>query len=114
MSRPALSTSLQAGALIRAVQAQGGFAAVLARGDPDAGALLIVAREKGPISGLYERVLDPARGYCWAATGPQDFENTEEIESYLRRRRERDPDLWLIELDIADAPRFIAELDARG
>jgi hypothetical protein len=32
-----------------------------------------------------------------------------DIAAYWRRRRERDPDLWVIELDIAEAERFAAE-----
>jgi len=30
-------------------------------------------------------------------------------ESYWQRRRARDPDLWVIELDIASPERFAAE-----
>jgi hypothetical protein len=31
------------------------------------------------------------------------------IDDYWRRRRAGDPDLWVIELDIADGERFAAE-----
>ena len=29
--------------------------------------------------------------------------------AYLDRRKNADPDLWIVELDIADAPRLVAE-----
>ncbi|MBN9940404.1 DUF1491 family protein, partial [Listeria monocytogenes] len=33
---------------------------------------------------------------------------------YWRRRRDRDPDLWVVELDIPSAERFAAETIASG
>ncbi|HWV11973.1 MAG TPA: DUF1491 family protein, partial [Sphingobium sp.] len=36
-------------------------------------------------------------------------EGTDSLNQYLARRRRSDPDLWVIELDIADAERFAAE-----
>ena len=31
------------------------------------------------------------------------------VDSYWRRRRDRDPDLWVIELDSPAAERFVAD-----
>ena len=39
----------------------------------------------------------------------QDNENKREFYDYLTRRTARDPDIWLVEVDIADAERFVAE-----
>ena len=36
------------------------------------------------------------------------------VTDYRRRRRSRDPDLWVIELDIAGAERFAAETLTSG
>lgn len=33
-----------------------------------------------------------------------------EFQEYLKRRQDRDPDLWIIELDIADGERLIASV----
>ncbi|WP_333929024.1 DUF1491 family protein [Sphingomonas sp. LR55] len=33
----------------------------------------------------------------------------EDLDGYWRRRRARDPDLWVVEVDIAAAERFAAE-----
>ena len=93
--------------LIRAVQAAGGFAAVLNKGEREAGTILVVLAEKGGNARLFERVPDAQGGRIWTATRAQDTENPFEFGEYLDRRGARDPDLWIIELDIADGERFI-------
>jgi hypothetical protein len=45
-----------------------------------------------------------AGGYEWREAAAGDA-----IESWTERARRRDPDLWIIELDIPDAARFVAE-----
>jgi hypothetical protein len=109
-----LTTALLANAIIRHTSASGGNAMVLAKGDDTAGSIILVACEKGRLTGLFERVLDPAGAYQWATVGPQDVDEEAESQQYLARRRKNDPDLWLIELDIAGVARFIAGLDAFG
>lgn len=96
-------------ALMRRVQAAGGFATVIAKGEETAGAILILCSERGEPKALLERTVDLDGGYRWTPCGPQDVESSESRDSYIQRRRDRDPDLWLIELDIADAERFAAE-----
>lgn len=96
-------------ALIRRVQTAGGFAVVLARGDEMAGAILLVCRDRGDAGQLLERTVDLDGSYRWTPCGPQDVESGASREGYIQRRRDSDPDLWLIELDIADAERFAAE-----
>lgn len=101
-------------ALIRLAQSYGGFAAVVAKGDPTAGQLVLIILQKGQFSGLFERQLGPDYRYSWQACGPQDVENTQEITAYTDRRRASDPDLWVIELDVPVATQLIAELSAIG
>jgi len=106
---PRLTSRLTVDALRRRVQAAGGFATVLARGDDMAGAILMLCTNRGEVQALLERTIDRDGHYCWTRCGPQDVESDSERDSYIGRRRSRDPDLWLIELDIADAERFAAE-----
>jgi hypothetical protein len=40
-------------------------------------------------------------------TKRQEPENLEEFGQYLDRRKRQDSDLWIVELDIPDAERFI-------
>lgn len=107
-----LPAHLEASGFIRAVQADGGFATVLHKGEPDAGILLIVTTQGGENSHLWERMpqLDGTR--CFTRTKSQNNENKQEFEEYLVRRTRQDPDAWLIELDIAQAERFIVSKPA--
>ncbi len=93
--------------LIRSVQAAGGFATVLRKGEREAGTILVVLAEKGANLRLFERMPSLETGREWTCTKTQDTENQFEFSEYLERRGQRDPDLWMIELDIADGERFI-------
>lgn len=93
--------------LIRAVQNAGGFATVLARGERDSGTILVVCRENGAGSRVFERMprIDGTRS--WDLVKTEDIENKDIFEDYLKRRRSQDSDLWIVEVDIADGERFI-------
>lgn len=106
---PRLTSRMTIDALFRRVRAAGGFATVIARGNEIAGTILLLCRERGQPKSLLERTLDLDGNYRWTPCGPQDVESEATRDSYIQRRRDRDPDLWLIELDIADAERFAAE-----
>ncbi len=105
---PRVASSVLAGALMRKAQGEGGFAAVLAKGDPTAGAILLILTERGGNPRLLERLLQPDGSYSWG----QPIENSAEVPAFVARRRRFDPDLWLIELDIPSVERFTAEMTA--
>lgn len=96
-------------ALIRRVEIEGGHAMVLARGDRGGGSILLACAERGRIEKLLERTLDMNGNYVWTPCGPQNPPEVQDFQEYLDRRRARDPDLWIVELDIAQAERFAAE-----
>jgi hypothetical protein len=102
---------LEVTGLIRAVAGAGGFGTVLAKGERDAGTLVIICCEKGTNCRAYERMpqLDGTRK--WVLAKAQDPENPFEFSEYCDRRKRQDQDLWLVELDIADGERFIGNLD---
>lgn len=106
-----LAAGVLAGALLRRVVAEGGNGTVLARGDPTAGAILLICCDRGETRLLLERVAS-SEGSQWAAAGPRGVADKAILDPYLERRRRNDPDLWLIELDIAGVERFAAELIA--
>lgn len=108
---PRLATGLYVNALIRRVNQSGGMAMVLAKGDLTAGALILITREKGMYSGILERTLTPEGRYSWTPVFTQIIEDEAEISRFCERRRASDPDIWIVELDIADAARFAAEMD---
>jgi len=94
--------------MIRAIESQGGFASVIAKGERDAGTILVLTIYRGENAVLFERMpqLDGSRPYI--AAKRQNPENQQEIFEYLEKRRKQDPDIWVVEADIADGERFIA------
>ena len=109
-----LPAQLEVSGLIRRVAADGGFAAVLRRGERDAGTILLVCRGNGANSRLFERMPQPDGARPWTATRTQDPENPREFDDYLARRGDLDPDLWVVELDIPNPERFIGSPGNRG
>ncbi|MES2700828.1 MAG: DUF1491 family protein [Pseudomonadota bacterium] len=113
-----LPAHLEVSGLIRAVQAAGGFATVLAKGERDAGTLLVVcchnATRDGPLARAFERMPLPDGTRDWGLAKSQDPENPYDFSEYCTRRHQQDPDLWVLELDIADAERFIGHPGTRG
>ena len=102
-----LPAALEVAALIRQVQTAGGFAAVLAKGEPDSGAILLVLAGPGRAPAACERMPRPDGERIWRITRNQDPENAQDFVNYLERRRAQDGDLWIVELDIAAAERFV-------
>ncbi len=95
--------------LLRRTEAAGGFATVLAKGDDTSGIILVQCSERGEAGPLLERRFSVDGHYIWEAVGPTDAKDGESRANYQERRRKADPDLWLVELDIADAPQLVAE-----
>jgi hypothetical protein len=102
-----LPAHLEVTGLLRAVEAAGGFATVIAKGERDAGTLLVTCCENGKNYRAYERMPRPDGTREWTLTKAQDLENPAEFSEYLDRRKRQDSDLWIVELDIPDAERFI-------
>ena len=107
-----LPAHLEVGAILRLAESRGGFGTVLAKGERDAGTILLVTTCRGEAARLYERMpqLDGSRSFV--SSKEENPENKQEFSEYLARRRHQDPDIWLIEVDIDDPERFVAQIDA--
>lgn len=99
-----------ANSLMRSAYAIGGSAAVLAKGDATSGAILLLTAEKGVVQAFWARIHDRDGGYFWAPKSSELIENKQIIDEHIARERLRDPDLWVIELDVPNVQRFTAEL----
>ncbi|MEP3225264.1 MAG: DUF1491 family protein [Parasphingorhabdus sp.] len=110
MTSPRLSAEMMVQSLMRKVNQQGGFATVLRKGDRISGAILIICLERGKDPRVLEKMPSLDGPSNWQRIWPQDTDNKEDLENYLGRRSSFDPDLWLIELDIADGERLVAEM----
>jgi hypothetical protein len=107
-ARPA--SGLLVSAMIRRIEAAGGHAMVLAKGDATAGAILLVIAERGQTQRILERTMDFEGRYRWSAVGPAALDEGQALSDYIGRRRRNDPDLWVVELDSPDAERIAGEL----
>ncbi|MFL6857856.1 MAG: DUF1491 family protein [Allosphingosinicella sp.] len=109
---PRLATGVLVSALRRKAEAEGGFGAVLSKGDETAGAILVILTERGAGPLVYERLLGPDGRYAWGPSTASQPESAAEVPSFVARRRRFDPDLWVLELDVPSAERFAAEMVA--
>ena len=103
-----LPARLEVQALCRAVQHAGGFATVLAKGEADAGTLLVICCDRNTPAAAWERMPAAQGGRHWALVRQQDADRPEEFAAWWQKRRAQDGDLWVLELDIADAQGFLA------
>lgn len=100
-----LTSGFFVSALLRQATLAGGFAAVLRRGAEEAGAVFIVVRARN--GGL--RLFRPAPQSAYDGPGPEDrlftpdasLAGEEEINRALERETRFDPDVWILEVEIA-------------
>jgi len=109
-----LPAKLEAAAFMRRIESEGGFATLIQRGDPDRGAITLLVSEKGRIAAVLERQMDASYNYRWAILSADRPFDAAVWREFLEKKRKFDPDFWAIELDVADAQRFIAETTASG
>lgn len=102
-----LPAHLEVGGLIRLAQNEGGFASVLHKGEREAGTILLIITERGVNPRLFERMPSLEGTREWLQASVQNIESKQVFEDYLTRRTAQDPDLWVVELDIANGERLI-------
>lgn len=107
---PRLASGTLVSALVRRVNQEGGSAMVLARGDATAGGILVLTLERGANPRFFERGIGPGGESALLPSGPKEAAEERDATNYWRRRRMRDPDLWVVELDVAGAERFAADV----
>jgi len=109
-----LPTHVEVSSILRRISGEGDFATVMSRGDPERGALLILVSSRGRHVTCLERVLGVDGDYRWQEAGPAESASSAELAEFLARRTRFDADSWVIELDIAEPERFIAETTRVG
>jgi hypothetical protein len=109
VSEARLAAGLEASALLARAQAEGGFGAVIRKGDAERGTLLVVLAERGEPRVTVERLLQRTGDYAWESRPVSDAPT---LQQHLARARDRDPDLWILELDVPSPERFVAGMIA--
>jgi hypothetical protein len=83
--------------------------AVLKRGDPDAGTVILKIARQGRTCEILSQVRDLDGAMKWMrASGPEPVPESE-VDPLIERQTKRDPDLWVIEIE---DPGGRYELDA--
>lgn len=78
---------------------------MIARGSPFGSALLIIHRWQGQVR-AFERMPDLGKGPVWrpAANGE------DAVGAFVARQQRFDPELWIVELDVAELQRFVPDI----
>lgn len=111
---PRLPAHVEVAALVRSVGTDGGFGMVLSKGEREAGTILLVLVHNGTDARIYERMPEIDGSRRWRCIRRQDPGAAEEFQSYLDRRKAQDRDIWIVELDVANAERFIGVEPDKG
>ena len=114
MAEQRLASHMQIDALRRLAEGAGGFGMVLKKGDATAGQILAILLEKGDNPRLFGRQMADDFTYQWAEIDVKGRDGTGTIADYCAKMRARDPDLWIIELDVAQITPLIAALATMG
>lgn len=110
MPEPRVKAGLWVSMALRLSDADGRPGAVLRKGDPDAGGIIVVLRGR---SGL--TVLSQARSAegepAWVRGTGAEAVDQQAVDEYVARQVRRDPDLWVVEFEAPDLlPPFEATL----
>ena len=101
MDEPRVKARLWVQMALRLGDADGRPGAVLRRGDPDAGGVLVVLRGRAGLSVL-SQVRAASGDVAWLrATGPDPVDQAA-ADAYVARQAGRDPDLWVLEFEAPD------------
>ena len=96
---PRVKTRIWVQAFLRRLEIDGYMAAVLARGDEDAGAVLIKVNCFGAGCRVYTQVRDETGRLVWLC-GTGDTPVPEgDADVYIGRQRTYDADLWVVEVE---------------
>ncbi|MCA8927048.1 MAG: DUF1491 family protein [Alphaproteobacteria bacterium] len=86
-------------ACLGACRAAGVFATVLARGDADAGTVLLKWRRTDGSGGVLSPYSSPDGVRIWLPATGQEPVAEAEADAYWQRQKDRDPDVWVVEVE---------------
>ena len=110
MSDSRLPTHLVVSALLRQISIEGGSGVILAKGDRESGTYVLLLRDRSGTVKLVERRPSAGFGFEWQVTQEEPAENERKIYEYCERRSAQDDDLWVIEGQVDDPERFVAQM----
>jgi hypothetical protein len=110
-----LKTDFWASALLRRAQIGGAFAAVVRKGDTDAGAVLVKVATLDGRARLYGPARNGDGERIWLDLSAGKLGDVEaDVDADIRRRVDDDPDLWVVEIEDRQGRHFLEEPVDRG
>jgi hypothetical protein len=109
MTEPRVKAGLWVKMALRMGDRDGRPGAVLRKGDPDSGGILVVLRGRDGLAVLSQiRAADGTQAWM-RATGAAPVDQ-QTADAYVARQVRFDPDLWVLEFD---APEFLPPFEAK-
>ncbi|MCQ8279487.1 DUF1491 family protein [Acetobacteraceae bacterium KSS8] len=102
MSEPRLKSGLRASAMIRTANGSGRSGMVLRRGDGDAGAILLVLRDRAGRTTVLTQTRTRDGEAAWSRGTGEEPVSEADADAYVARQVARDPDLWVLEIEGPD------------
>lgn len=103
-----ISSDVWVSALIRRAELAGAFATVVRRGDARAGTVIVKAYDTTERKArLYSEAFGPDGDRLWIQPVSSDQES--ELDAFIRRQADYDPDLWVVEVEDRQGRHFITE-----
>lgn len=103
-----LASDLWVYALVRRAQLSGVAATIVRKGDARGGAVLVKTFDpRTREARLYAQALGRDGESVWMQ--PLSVTTEPELDAYAARAAQRDPDLWVVEIEDPDARRFLTE-----
>ncbi|HEX5319960.1 MAG TPA: DUF1491 family protein [Stellaceae bacterium] len=102
-----LKSGIWVKALIRRCDIAAIGVAVTARGDPDAGAILIKLCDRAAGASVLAQARRADGTLGWMRATGADPVPEPEADLYIERQRRRDPDLWVVEIETGSAEGLI-------
>jgi hypothetical protein len=112
----AVRSDFWASALVRRAEVGGANAVIARKGDVSAGVVLVKVARLDGTANLYVPALGPDGERIWLDLARQGVGPAEaDVDAYVRRRVESDPDLWVVEIEDRQGRHFLTEpVDSSG
>lgn len=111
---PRLTSKFQISALIRSANEYGDDVMVMRKGDETSGDICILALIRGAFPRFFGKAPNFDGPSQWEERKVQGIGKKQFYQEYIDKLVQRDPDLWLIELNVSDEQRLIRLLDLDG
>lgn len=105
---PRLKTHIRVAAHIHRAQAGGAFATIVARGDPDAGAIAVKLYSGAGRARLFMETRNEAGDMVWRSVFDAETDEPS-VDARLRRERDFDRDLWIVEIEDRAGRAFLSD-----